>query len=302
MGIIDFAKGTEKMVDPIRVGKTHHLQTKLRKLPVCIQRKIVLSSAKKADKMGFIVEPYAFFLFYEVNNIAKLQNHLPKGFVPMESRIFKGDKEKYYGIVSLFRVHTSVFWGVRTEFYAIAKNIETNLMSWVILDYFSDTISYDEKSGLRSPSVEKAVLTTTCEGDLIADLKRTEDDASISVEASLKHPKMRPLDEKLWINGNTSIAYSLDLGGDDGDLFSLTFFPEEMKEAWEIPLKDVREAKVNLLPEIFKGELDRAVCFPYAQHMLSDSPGVKTHYGSKEALKKAAEAVNFKKIKGLGEK
>ena len=300
MNVIDFSKGTEKLIDPMQVGKTHHLQTKLNKLPVFLQRKIVLSSAKKASKMGFVVEPYAFFLFYEVDNVAKLQKDLPDGFVPMLSRAFVGDEERYYGIVSIFRVHTSAFWGARAEFYTIAKNIKTNLMSWVILDYLSDTISYDEKYGLRSPNAKKAIVTTTCEGDFLAEMKSEKE--KILVEASLKHPEMRKLDEKLWIDGNTSIAYSKELGGDDGDLFSLTFLPDEMKEAWDIPLKDVKVAEVKAFPEIFKGKLRKAVCFPFAQHMLSDSPGTSTHYGSKETLKAAAEKVDFSKLKSFGEK
>ncbi|MBR3177804.1 hypothetical protein IKF27_03345 [Candidatus Saccharibacteria bacterium] len=300
MNVIDFSKGTEKLVDPMQVGKTHHLQTKLNKLPVFLQRKIVLSSAKKASKMGFVVEPYAFFLFYEVDNVAKLQKDLPDGFVPMLSRAFVGDEERYYGIVSIFRVHTSAFWGARAEFYTIAKNIKTNLMSWVILDYLSDTISYDEKYGLRSPNAKKAVVTTTCEGDFLAEMKSEKE--KILVEASLRHSEMRKLDEKLWIDGNTSIAYSKELGGDDGDLFSLTFLPDEMKEAWDIPLKDVKVAEIKAFPEIFKGKLRKAVCFPFAQHMLSDSPGASTHYGSKETLKAAAEKVDFSKLKSFGEK
>ena len=53
---------------------------------------------------------------------------------------------------------------------------------------------------------------------------------------------MRPLNEKLWIEGNTSVAYSDELSGFNGDTFSLTFLPREMKEAWEIPLKDIKTA------------------------------------------------------------
>ena len=47
--------------------------------------------------------------------------------------------------------------------------------------------------------------------------------------------------------------------------------------------------------------LERAASFPYAQHMLSDSPGQRTHYGSEEKLRAAAEKVNFRKIRTLGD-
>ena len=49
----------------------------------------------------------------------------------------------------------------------------------------------------------------------------------------------------------------------------------------------------------FGAVLDKVVSFPYAQHMLSDSPGTHTHYGSEKALREAVEKVNFKKIKTL---
>lgn len=302
MNITNFAYGTEKMINPMEVGTVHHLQKKLRHLPVFLQKKIVLSAAKRASKMGFVVEPYAFFLIYDLPDPAKAQPDLPDGFVPVKSRIFEGAPEKYYGIAAIFRVHTSVFWGSRAEFYTIAKNKATGLTSWIILDYISDTISYDDKKGLRSPEAEYAVVTTTCEAEFIADIKKRDAENRLICQASLAHPKMRPLDETLWIDGNTSIAYGKTTGSDSGDLFSLTFFPDEMKQAWDIPLKDVKIAKVGWLPEIFGGKLDRAVCFPFAQHMLSDSPGNRTHYGSKSALARAAKSVDFSRLKSLAQK
>ncbi|MBQ3352391.1 hypothetical protein IJG91_01895 [Candidatus Saccharibacteria bacterium] len=298
MNVIEFAKGTEKMIDPIKVGTLHHMQQKLKNLPAFIERKIVTSAAKKADKMGFVVEPYAFFLVYEIDDLARFQRDLPDSFVPAKAKVFEGDAEKYIGIICIFRAHTSAFWGSRAEFYAIAKNEVTGLKSWIILDYLSDTISFDEKHGLRSPSVDNAAVTTTCEGDYLAEIQQNGKTV-IDIEASLKHPKTKKLDEQLWIDGNTSIAYSKELGGKDGDLFSLTFLPQEMESAWEIPLADVRKAKVIPYPEISKGKLTKAVCFPFAQHMLSDSPGTKTHYGSKEALEAAAVKIDFKKLKGF---
>lgn len=69
--------------------------------------------------------------------------------------------------------------------------------------------------------------------------------------------------------------------------------PEEMAGAWEIPLEDVVVEEVSWYPEALGGELAQAACFPFAQHMLSDSPGKSTFYGSKEALRQAAEATRF---------
>lgn len=302
MKLVDFAKGTERLVNPISVGKVHYMQGWLKRLPKSLQRKIVTSSAKKSSKMGFVVEPYAFFLFYEMPDPEKVNPLLPSGFRVAKSRVFDGDEERYYGIVSIFRVHTSAFWGARSEFYAIAENEQTGLLSWIILDYVSDTISYDHKNGLRSAEATKAIITTTCDGKFLADIMNTEDGRRIACSTSLKNVQDKPLDERLWIEGNTSIAYGQELADETGGLFSLTFLPEEMSSAWEVPVADVEVEAMSWFPEVFGGELKQAACFPYAQHMLSDSPGTSTHYGSKEALRQAAEAVDFSGLKGFGEK
>lgn len=300
MNILDYTKGVERLVSPMEVGKTHYLQTKLSKLPVWLQRKIVVSATKKADKMPFVVEPYCFFLFYEIPDPEKVQKFMPDGFVPAKSAVFEGDKEKYYGIVSMFRIHTSVFWGARTEFYLVAENTKTNLLSWIMMDYISDTISYDEKHGLKSPDVKSSVMTTTCEGDFVCEMESTDGKKKARCQANLLKAGMKPLDQRLWIEGNTSIAYGRLAGETDGDLFSLTFFPEEMKQALDVPLSKVKLAEVSTSKTgKFGAVLEKAVCFPFAQHMLSDSPGQQTHYGNEKALREAVEKIDFSKIKTL---
>lgn len=298
MNVLDFSKGVERMVDPMQVGKVMHLQTKMRHLPVCLQKKIVTSASKKADKMPFVVEPYCSFLFYELRDPSKIQKYLPDDFVPAKASVFEGGPEKYYGVVSMFRIHTSVFWGARAELYLMAENSKTGLLSWIMMDYMSDTISYDEKSGLKSPDVSKAVMTTTCEGDFVCDMKTNDGKKFVKCEMSLLNAKMQKLNQRFWIEGNTSIAYGRLAGEADGDLFSLTFFPEEMKQALFVPLSDVKNVAVSDNADI-DGKLDLACSFPFAQHMLSDAPGQSTHYGSEEKLRAAVEKVNFKKIKGL---
>lgn len=302
MNILDFSKGVERLVNPMEVGKVLYMQTKMKHLPVFLQKKIVTSASKKANKMPFVVEPYCTFLFYEITTPEKIQKYLPDGFVPAKTAVFEGGPEKYYGIVTMFRIHTSVFWGARTEFYLVAENSETGLLSWIMCDYISDTISYDEKHGLKSPDALHAVMTTTCEGDFVCDMKNAGGKKYAQCEMNLMKAKMKPLNTRLWIEGNTSIAYGRASGEADGDLFSLTFFPEEMKQALEVPISDVRMANVFCSVGRVGGVLERAASFPFAQHMLSDSPGQRTHYGSEEKLRAAVEKVNFRKIKTLGEK
>lgn len=298
MNVLDFSKGVERMVDPMKVGKVLSLQPRMRHIPLWISKKIVLSAAKKANKMPFVVEPYCTFLFYELQDPSKIQKYLPDDFVPAKTSVFEGGPEKYYGIVTMFRIHTSVFWGSRAELYLVAENSKTGLLSWIMMDYISDTISYDEKHGLKSPDVSNAVMTTTCEGDFVCDMKTKDGRKFVKCELSLMNAAMKPLNPRLWIEGNTSIAYGRLAGEADGDLFSLTFFPEEMSRALEIPISNVRMVSVSDNADI-GGKLDLACSFPFAQHMLSDSPGNHTHYGSAEKLRAAALDVDFTKIKGL---
>ena len=300
MNVLEYAKGVEKLVDPMAVGTSHYMQTRLKKLPVWLQRKIVTSATKKANKMPFVVEPYCSFLFYEIPDPTKVQKFMPDGFVPAKAAVFEGGPEKYYGIVSMFRIHTSVFWGARAEYYLVAENTATGLLSWVMMDYISDSISYDEKHGLKSPDVKAAVMTTTCEGDFVCDMKSLDGKKKVKCQANLMKAKMKPLNQRLWIEGNTSIAYGRLAGEADGDLFSLTFYPEEMKQALEVPLADVvvAEAATATVGK-FGAVLECVACFPFAQHMLSDAPGQQTHYGNEAALCRAVEAIDFKKITTL---
>ena len=143
-------------------------------------------------------------------------------------------------------------------------------------------------------------MTTTCEGEFVCDMMDETRKKYARCEMNLESAKMRKLDSRLWIEGNTSIAYGRLAGEEDADLFSLTFFPEEMKQALEIPIGKVRKAEILCGTGKLGGVLERAVSFPYAQHMLSDAPERRTHYGSEQALRKAVEKVDFKKIKTLG--
>ena len=250
--------------------------------------------------MPFVVEPYCTFLFYEIPEPKRVQKFMPEGFRPAKARIFETGPEKYYGVVSMFRIHTSVFWGARAEYYLMAENTKSGLLSWVMMDYISDTISYDERHGLKSPDAQAAVLTTTCEGDFVCKMQNADGSKKVECVANLLNAKMKPLNQRLWIEGNTSIAYGRLAGEPDGDLFSLTFFPEEMKQALEVPMKDVKSFGVaSSAAGRFGAVLDMVVSFPFAQHMLSDAPGVHTHYGNERALREAIEKIDFKKIKSF---
>jgi hypothetical protein len=104
---------------------------------------------------------------------------------------------------------------------------------------------------------------------------------------------MTKLDQKFWLEGNLSIGYGKNLS-QNGDIFSLKFNPEEVKEALKID--DINIEVNNWFPGLFENKPSRVVCFPYAQHFISDSPGHSSNLRTKEELEKEINNIDFKKI------
>lgn len=302
MSTKDFIKGTEELVNPIAVGSIHFIQSFNGLLPKFIQKKLMRSTARKMPSMGFIVEPYSFFLCYEITDEAKASALLPDGFKLVKTRIFNDDKPKFYCILNCFRVHTSVFWGIRSEFYIIAEDESTGLLSWIIIDYDSDTIRYDAKNGLQGPSSPRAVLATDYSGDLVADINNRPKNRRIAFTAHLKRGIATPLDERLWLEGNLSVGYGRVLSDGTSSVFSLKFEAGEVVEALRIPHENLTIEADTWFKEFTADRPAELVCFPFAQHFISDSPETSSSIRDKEELAKAVEAVNFSSMPVFSER
>ncbi|MBQ9003786.1 MAG: hypothetical protein IJ087_18225 [Eggerthellaceae bacterium] len=291
-----FLHGSEKLVDPMTVGAVHFFQPLFAMLPLSLQRRMLEGASSKTPYMGFVVEPYAMFLFYRIADHERAQALLPDGFKLARSRVFEDGSEEHYAIVSLFRVHASTFWGSRAELYLIAENQETGLLSWVIADYLSDTVSYDRANGLRGPSAPGAVITTSADGRVVVDLSDTRGERAVAFDAKLANAALRPLDARLWVEGNLSVAYGPKLSPDHAGTFALTFTPDEMTEALDIPLDDLRLERMTWHDDMLEDAPTCVACFPFAQHLLSDSPGSGSGYASTDELEKAVASVDFDSI------
>lgn len=295
----NFAKEVEKLIDPITVGSIHFIQQLNQLLPKTIQKKLMNSSSAKIPFMGFVVEPYSFFLCYEIIDLEKAKSLLPQGFELIKTKIFTDDEPKYYAIFGCIRAHTSAFWGVRNEFYIIAKDQKTGLLSWIIVDYDTSTISYDDKHGLRSPNTDQAVITIDYDGTLFVDLQNKENNRKLIFSSNIKNGKMTNLDQRLWLEGNLSIGYGPNLSDNGAQLFSLKFDPKDVQQALEIPAKDLNIEINSWYPGLFKDKPDKIVCFPYAQHFISDSPGFASNLKNKDELISATNSIDFDKIEVL---
>lgn len=266
-------------------------------LPKKLQDSLVSSSSKVSPFMGFVVEPYAFFLCHEIKDLKKAESLLPEGFGLLKTSVFAGDEAKYYAIFGCFRAHTSAFWGARVELYIIAEDKKSGLLSWIIVDYDSNTISFDKKNGLKDPNCKSAVLTVNHSGELFVDMQRDDKKRGLVLESNITNGIRKPLDQRLWLEGNLSIGYGNEIAVNGAEIFSLRFDPKEMESALEIPLRDLKISLNTWYPDLFEQIPSVVLCFPYAQHFISDSPGSASNLKSREELIAANSRIDFAKLK-----
>ncbi len=290
-----FIKNVEAMIEPIEVGTIHFMQTYSKSIPKEFQYRVISKSAKNNPYMGFVVEPYSYFLCYEIIDIEWAKQAIPDGFELVKSKVFDEDTPRYLSIIGCFNVHASAFWGTRIEFYVIAKNIKTGLISWVIVDYDTNTVSYDRKNGLSASNTLKCVLTTNYDGEVLIDVKNF-DNRKLEVVSDIKNGQTKNLCEKLWIEGNLSIGYGRKISKNCDDSFSTIFNPKEVEKALDIPLNDVKVITNNWFSGKISKNPVKVACFPYAQHYLSDSPGHYSQLTTKQDLYDKLDNLKFSEM------
>lgn len=292
----EFTKNVEKMVDPIDAGTIHFMQSYTKMIPKNVQNKMITGGAKKNPYMGFVVEPYSFFLCYEIKDLAWAKSLLPNHYSLVPTRITSEEQEaKYYCIFGSFNVHTSAFYGTRMEFYVIAKNNQTGLLSWVIIDYDTNTVSFDQNNGLTGGTTEHCVCTTNYNGEVIIDIKGQKENRHLSVIASLANAQSQRMNDDLWLDGNLSVAYSKELE-QNSDAFSIIFNEKEVEKALVLPKSDVQIIENNWYNGLYEKEVAYVICFPYAQHFLSDSPGHFSNIKNRTEMREQVETIDFTQI------
>lgn len=289
----DFVKNIEKMINPIEVGTIHFMQSFVQSVPPSMQEKILIKGAQKNPYMGFVVEPYSYFLCNEIIDLDLAQQLIPDDYQLIQCKIFKDDTPKYYCIQGCLNVHTSAFWGSRLETYIIAESKTTGLLSWIILDYDTNTVSYDTKRGLTKGNTSECVVTTSYDGNVVVDIQNKLKNRALILDSDIKKGIDRELDQRLWLEGNLSIAYSKELATPNTKAFSVIFNPDEVNHALDIPKETTQIEQNTWFPNLFKSEPEHLVCFPYAQHFLSDSPGHFSSLSSEEDLKNKLAGIDF---------
>ena len=285
-----YIKTTEKMVIPAKVASTTQGSAMLRKLPIQFQQYIVKRGAKTNPYMSFI-GPYAMFLAFEVTNTKAAEKLLPPNYSLTPSAMFDDTPKQNCAIVSAFNLHTSVFWGSRVEFYLIAENCKTGLLSWIIIEYESNTHSYDPKQGFVAPSTSHSVVTTSYLGEIIVDVKSNRSKNGLVLVADLNNGALKKLDQRLWVEGNLSVDYGGQLQQCTKP-FSLVFDPKEMIQALKIPTKDISLCTNTFGSGLLNPMPFEVACFPYAQHFVTTSIPTATSMRIAEDLEQAVNNIN----------
>ena len=288
-----YIKTTEKMVVPSKVASTTQGSALLRKLPLRLQRYIVKRGARTNPYMSFVVEPYCVFLAFEITDTKAAEKILPPNYSLYPSAMFNDTLKRPCAIISAFNVHTSVFWGNRVEYYIIAENCETGLLSWIIAEYESNTHSYDPSQGFIGPSTLHSVVTTSYLGEIIVDVASAQSDNSLTLTADLKKGVLTELDQRLWVEGNLSVDYGGELQQCTKP-FSLVFDPKEMAQALKLPLDDISLCTNTFGGGILDPKPFEAACFPYAQHFVTTSVPTATSMRTVEDLEKAVAEISDK--------
>jgi hypothetical protein len=132
------------------------------------------------------------------------------------------------------------------------------------------------------------VITTTHAGDLVVDVKGDTSGQHLASTASLESASMRPLDQRLWLEGNLSVDYGGRLLDPDSVPFGLVFDPGEVERALEIPRSSVSVEHNTFVDGLCAPEPFEACTFPYAQHYQTSSFPTENPITDRAGLEQAA--------------
>lgn len=271
-----FIMGVENLIKPMAVSDLLFLQKLKRLLPPSIMKKFLYRASKNTPYIGFVIEPYSFFLFFKLKDIEYAKSLLPDRYELAKTKLFDDEEPDYYMGIGNLGTRASTFWGTRQESYLIAIDKNTRILSFIFIDILSNTLISLPSRGITNPNCKKAIFTTNSKGEVFLDIQEHKTNRNFRLSGSIKNGKMRKLDQRLWLMGNTSISYSKKYTKDDYNPFAVIFDPSEVKEALDIPPEDIHITENTLFPGLAEPQISKAICFPFAQHYIADSPGCST--------------------------
>ena len=299
----EFIAKTETLVKPEDVTAISFLGDMNRILPVKLQQKIMKKGSETVPYMGFVVDPYCFFLSYEIKDVAAATALLPAGYELLETALFSDEVKKPCLILGAFTARTSAFAGMRLEAYLIAKRKSDGKAAWIIVDYTTNTNTYDPAQGFSGYNSEPALFTTTPHGELLIDIGKKGGGHRLALQAELEKGVFAKLDYTLWVEGNLAVDYGGALQDPSSTVFSLIFDTTLMEKALRMPLEAVHLSTNTFFPGLIDATAPlSSACFPYSQHYIIKQnlvPGeIKTGDDLEAKIDEFVEAKNLKTMRG----
>ena len=294
----EFIKVVESVINPMEVSNILFFQKLKGVLPSKIMKLLLYRASKKTPHIGFVIDPYSLFLFFRLADIELAKSILPDRYELSKTRLFTDDEPDYYMGIGNLSTRASTFWGTRLEAYLIATDKKTGLLSFIFLDILSNTIIALPSKGIADPNCKRAIFTTNSKGEVFLDIQEKRTNRKLLFTGSLKKGKLRKLDQQLWLMGNTSVGHCRRFVKGEDNPFAVIFDPAEVVQALDIPPQDIHTTENTLFPGLAHPEISHAICFPYAQHYIADSPGCYTRVNDRNDMiskyNKLASAGEFK--------
>ena len=121
----------------------------------------------------------------------------------------------------------------------------------------------------------------------MVDVKSEHTGNMLAAVADLDAGTKRPLDQRLWLEGNLSVDYGGRLRDPESVPFGLVFDPGEVETALDIPLESVDLQGNTFGAGLLAEQPFEACVFPYAQHFLTTSFPAANPITTREELERA---------------
>lgn len=279
-----FIETVERLIDPMAVSNLLCFQSLKKLLPAPVLKLLLRRASRKTPHIGFVIEPYSLFLFFRLKDLERAASMLPERYELAKTRLFADDEPDYYLGIGNLSTRASTFWGNRQESYLIAKDRQTGLLCWMFIGILSDTVIALPTKGIADANSRNAIFTTTSKGEVVIDFTEDRTGRRLAARGSLRGGTMRRMDQPIWVMGNTSVGHGKELAGGDDEPFAVIFDPAEVEQGLDLPPGDIRIEENTLFPGLAEPQVSKVVCFPFAQHYMADSPGIRTRVKDRDDL------------------
>lgn len=184
----------------------YYLCNLLSLLPNEYQKYIYQKSNLHNENINFNVDENSVWIGYIIKNSTLINKLLPDNLELSPISVYKYEKTQNFVLFfNFFHVNSEYFNGHRLEIVTVAKDIFTNKKRFVILDYYSDTISIDPKHIFKTPNALKMNLYSNHKNMINA---YSDENYLISVEKNIKY--YFNLSNEFAIDCNKNIYYGLN--------------------------------------------------------------------------------------------